>query len=436
MKTQTNHLLVTLVMMALLYAATTATTTTCAQVRPLPPLSFDSLSQTYVGRMAYLHEKIFVQRDELRHYVTKDEAATHITTNDARLSDARTPKGSAGGDLSGIYPNPSIKSSVYLPGSPTASTPSSSDNSTRLATTAYVQANKYTHPAYTTRAGSTGNMTPSFGGTAYTYTYNVDNSGHVTGVNTRTITIPNTTATTSSAGLMSAADKSKVDGIVPFELYNTPITISGGLPTMPNAANKAAVFSDGVAFKKGIVNDAGWIRMIGTNESDQILEIATGDDGGAGEKIVVRQYNTSNAVAREIELLNNAGNTVNKNGAFYEGSNRVYSPNNKPTPAAIGAPRILFAGAVLSPNTYTPYFGDVSASVMSSYNAWNFRVSNVNLDKCFILATSLYSTSLQVSVFKNTVIGGFSVKFSTPSGTTIKTNESSCLFSIMCLTYE
>lgn len=44
----------------------------------------------------------------------------------------------AGGDLTGIYPNPTIKSSVGLIGNPTATTQTSTDNSTKIATTAYV----------------------------------------------------------------------------------------------------------------------------------------------------------------------------------------------------------------------------------------------------------------------------------------------------------
>ena len=61
----------------------------------------------------------------------------------------------------------------------------------------------YTHPSYTARTGvPTANATPSFGGT-FTVSQPVsDGTGHVTAVNSRTITIPSTSASSSTKGLV------------------------------------------------------------------------------------------------------------------------------------------------------------------------------------------------------------------------------------------
>ena len=73
----------------------------------------------------------------------------------------------------------------------------------------------YTHPSYTARTGvPTANQTPAFGGTFNVSQPVSDATGHITAINSRTVTIPSTEATTSSAGLMSASDKSKLDGMV------------------------------------------------------------------------------------------------------------------------------------------------------------------------------------------------------------------------------
>ena len=75
----------------------------------------------------------------------------------------------------------------------------------------------YTHPSYTARTGvPTKNSTPAFGGTFKVSQPVSDETGHITAINSRTITIPSSTATTSAAGLMSASDKTKLDTITDY----------------------------------------------------------------------------------------------------------------------------------------------------------------------------------------------------------------------------
>lgn len=100
----------------------------------------------------------------------------------------------------------------------------------------------YTHPTYTARTGvPTANATPAFGGTFSVSQPVSDATGHITAINSRTVTIPSTAATTSAAGLMSASDKTKLDGI---ETGATKITVDSALSsTSKNPVQNKAVNS-------------------------------------------------------------------------------------------------------------------------------------------------------------------------------------------------
>lgn len=111
-------------------------------------------------------------------------------------------------------------------------------------------ANKYTHPSYTARTGvPTANATPAFGGT-FTVSQPVsDATGHITAINSRTITIPSSAATTSAAGLMSAADKTKLDGIATgannytYTLPNATSSVLGGVKVGSNISVSSGTIS-------------------------------------------------------------------------------------------------------------------------------------------------------------------------------------------------
>ena len=81
------------------------------------------------------------------------------------------------------------------------------------------------HPTETAFTGNpTADQTPVFGGKFSVSQPVTDDYGHVTELNTREVTIPNSVATQSAAGLMSAEDKTKLDNMSAAHLAQYAIT--------------------------------------------------------------------------------------------------------------------------------------------------------------------------------------------------------------------
>lgn len=91
------------------------------------------------------------------------------------------------------------------------------------------------------------------------------------------------------------------------------LTTTGGMPgnMQYGSGNRGTqIYSNGIAFADPIDsdgNDAGWIRHLETVNNSGALELGVGDDGN--EKIVARQYNTSNNILREVYLFDTDGIT-------------------------------------------------------------------------------------------------------------------------------
>lgn len=104
------------------------------------------------------------------------------------------------------------------------------------------------------------------------------------------------------------------------------LTTTEGMPSgMEYGSNRRGtmIYSNGIAmcdpYNGNSNNDGAWIRHIEETANSGYLEIAVGDD--SNESIVVRQYHTSNNIARQADLLDSSGNTsfpgtVSASGGF------------------------------------------------------------------------------------------------------------------------
>ena len=163
----------------------------------------------------------------------------------------------------------------------------------------------YTHPtngANVSKGDSTA-QTPGFGGTFKVLSATVDSMGHTTSLGEHTVTIPDTAATPStdgvggSAGLMSAADKEKLDDLA-----------SGEATSDKDEVIAAAL--DDLDARMGAVEDAIKEENLGTRTADeidsQVLKIG-GDDVAASLASKVKSVKIGNSSGTE---LNNNGNVV------------------------------------------------------------------------------------------------------------------------------
>lgn len=177
----------------------------------------------------------------------------------------------------------------------------------------------YEHPSYTARTGKpTTNQTPGFGDTVTISQIKSDGTGHVTAATDRTITIPNSVATTSAAGLMSATDKLKLDGItadaepnqnafsavkvnstsVSADTKTDTLTLNGGsgITLTPDAANDKITIA--------VTSNTFYPITGGTIQGNSI--VFTGDSPYIGPNTTnkyLRLFNTSFAGGASLYLI-------------------------------------------------------------------------------------------------------------------------------------
>lgn len=168
----------------------------------------DSVNRDSNGHVTKINTKtITLPSDNNTHYTSKN-----IVNNSTSSTNNTNSALTNGNVYLNSVENGAVTSSHKISGS--GATTVTTDSSGNIVISSTDNNTVYTHPSYTARTGvPTANQTPAFGGT-FTVSQPVsDSTGHITAINSRTVTIPSATATTSAAGLMSKDDKTKLNGI-------------------------------------------------------------------------------------------------------------------------------------------------------------------------------------------------------------------------------
>lgn len=276
-------------------------------------------------------------------------------------------------------------------------------------------ANKYTHPTYTARTGKpTANATPAFGGTFTVSQITSDGTGHVTGATDRTITIPSTAATTSAAGLMSASDKSKLDGIASGAnkiTVDSSLSSSSTNPVQNKVVNTA--LSTKLPLSGGTVT--GGLTVASTNSADTngLFVCRSGSIGSEYVRHYVddQSYHmvyTNDEVSNKVSFEMTANDSENSDGTNASTSNVTFTNSgNKSTVTAntfVGS----LSGNATTASSAAKLTGLTASRALVSDSSGNATVSAVTSTELGYLDGVTSNVQTQLNAKQATISGGAS----------------------------
>lgn len=151
-----------------------------------------------------------------------ETVATDTTNNEVLTVNHSSVTRTNAADATATYTLPASGGSVALPKVVKSVTSSATGHVTATSS----ETPSIVHGALTTAATTGTALTPGFGGKVNVVTSaSNDGHGHITGITTTSITIPSSVASTTANGLMSTADKTKLDTTLPNLISSNKTTI-------------------------------------------------------------------------------------------------------------------------------------------------------------------------------------------------------------------
>ena len=224
-----------------------------------------------------------------------ETVATDTTNNDVLTVNHSSVTRTNAADATATYTLPASGGSVALPKVVKSVTSSATGHVTATSS----ETPSIVHGALTTAAATGTALTPGFGGKINVVTSaSNDGHGHITGITTTSVTIPSSIASTTANGLMSTADKVKLDTTLP-NLINS---------------NKTAIDNytvNGIKISTNPVVTGANTKVTGYSKPTTTGAIAATDSiNGALGKL---EKKLDDEVTNRTNAVSNLTNTVNNN---------------------------------------------------------------------------------------------------------------------------
>lgn len=236
------------------------------------------------------------------------------------------------------------------------------------------QDTKYTHPSYTARTGvPTANATPGFGDT-FTVSQPVsDTSGHITAINSRTITIPATSAGSSLGLVKTGGDVTISDGV---------ITVNDDSHNHSNYSTTDHGHSDYVSKSETAVQCLAGGLVVGRTSADGLSGTGTGRimfTGTTNPLIGVQSIAVDGTIKTPYYIQTVAGDNKLYIGPTSSKALVFDSDGNMSSPANLSITGTISEGGTALSDKYQEIItGGISNVVSENFNADRVIVSNSN----------------------------------------------------------